>query len=273
MAPLLECVINVSEGSRAEVIGAIAAAAGDSLLDLHSDAAHNRSVVTIGGLDVLDAAEAIAGTAVERLDLAAHRGVHPRLGVLDVVPFVPLDGGRIRPAGDLRAALTARAAFATWAAGTLALPCFLYGPERTLPNVRRTAFRGLDPDLGPKTPDPHRGAVCVGARQALVAFNLVLEEASVDQAREIARSLRSPEVRALGLRVESGAQVSCNLVAPFRVGPGAVYDRVSKFASVAACELVGLIPAGVLDAEDRRRWDLLDLAPERCIEARLAARR
>jgi glutamate formiminotransferase len=166
----------------------------------------------------------------------------------------------------------ARDAYARWAADTLGLPCFLYGPERSLPEIRRRAFSDLPPDLGPPTPHPTAGAVAVGARPVLVAYNLWLARADLDLARSIARRLRSPQVRALGLAVGDRVQVSMNLVEPLAVGPAQVYDRVAAQTAVARAELVGLVPRAVLDAVDPARWPELDLDPARTIEERLAAR-
>jgi glutamate formiminotransferase len=257
---VLECVVNVSEGRRPEVIDAIGAAAGAALLDVHSDPSHHRSVLTVAGPDVEEAARAVAREAVARIDLRAHDGVHPRLGAVDVVPFVPLDGDD---------AVGARDRFARWAADDLGLPCFLYGDERSLPEVRRRAFVGLSPDVGPATPHPTAGAVAVGARPVLVAYNLWLVSADVATARAVARSLRGEHVRALGLDVGGQAQVSCNLIAPLVVGPDAVYDAVAATTEVARAELVGLVPRAVVEAIPRHRWAELDLGSSRTIEARL----
>jgi glutamate formiminotransferase len=139
--------------------------------------------------------------------------------------------------------------------------------------VRRRAFRDLPPDVGPDEPHPTAGAVAVGARGVLVAYNLWLASADVDLARAIARELRGPAVRALGLAVDGHAQVSMNLIDPDAVGPADVYDRVSALTHVARAELVGLAPRAVLDATPESRWEQLDLAPDRTIEARVAARR
>src|SRR5690606_8929667 len=119
---------------------------------------------------------------------------------------------------------------------------FVYGPERSLPEVRRRAFVDLAPDAGPPTPHPTAGAVAVGARPVLVAYNLWLAEPDLELARRLARELRSPEVRALGLAVGEEVQVSMNLVAPERVGPADVYDRVAGSTRIARAELVGLAP-------------------------------
>lgn len=261
---MLECVVNVSEGRRPEVIEAIGAAAEAALLDVHSDVAHHRSVLTLAGPDVEEAARAVAREAVARIDLRAHDGVHPRLGAVDVVPFVPLDGHE-----PDAVAVGARDRFARWAADDLDLPSFLYGDERSLPEVRRRAFVDLAPDAGPARPHPTAGAVAVGARRVLVAYNLWLASADVATARAIARSLRGEHVRALGLDVDGRAQVSCNLIAPLAVGPDAVYDAVAATTEVARAELVGLVPRAVIEAIPRHRWDELDLGSSKTIEARL----
>ena len=263
---MLECVVNVSEGRDGRVLGALAAAGGRCLLDLHSDAHHHRSVLTLAGDAVEDAARAVAAEAVARLDLRTHEGAHPRLGVVDVVPFVPLEGS------SLDDALAARDRFLAWAGAELGLPGFAYGPERSLPEVRRTAFAGLAPTAGPPVPHPTAGAVCVGARPVLVAYNVWLAAGvGVDEARRVAAAVRRPGVvRALGLDVGGRAQVSMNLVDPLVVGPAAAFDAVRELAAVGGAELVGLVPAAVLDGIPRDRWAELDLAPSRTIEARLA---
>jgi len=260
---VLECVINISEGRDREVVAAIAAAAGADLLDVHTDADHNRTVLTLVGED---APRAVARAALDRLDLRHHAGAHPRIGVLDVVPFVPLG------ATPMGAAIAARDEFAVWAAEELALPCFLYGPERSLPDVRRGAFLTLRPDVGPSSPHPSAGAAAVGARRLLVAYNLWLVDPDLDAARRIASAIRGDGVRALGLAVGDDVQVSMNLVDPGRVGPADVWDMVAAHAPIARAELVGLVPQAVLDAAPAGRWAQLDLGPDRTIEARLAGR-
>ncbi|MCU1493510.1 MAG: Formiminotransferase domain protein [Acidimicrobiaceae bacterium] len=265
--------MNISEGVRADVVGSIGDAAGVALLDVHSDPWHHRSVLTLGGAETLEAAEAVAAAAVRLLDLDGHVGAHPRLGVVDVVPFVPLGVGRAEESLDLGPARAARDAFGRWAGSSLGLPCFFYGPERSLPEVRRGAFVTLAPDTGPAEPHPSAGAVCVGARPALVAYNLWLESRDLALARTIARAIRCPEIRALGLGVGDRVQVSCNLVDPWQIGPGALFDAVDSLARVERAELVGLVPEGVLAREPRRRWSRLDLDAERTIESRLASRR
>ncbi len=260
---MLECVVNVSEGRRSEVVDEIGAAAGADLLDTHTDPDHNRSVFTLVGED---APRALARRAVDLVDLRQHAGVHPRLGAVDVVPFVPL--GHATHAD----ALAARDRFAAWLAGALGVPSFAYGPERTLPEVRREAFRGLAPTAGPPEPHPTAGATAVGARPLLVAWNVWLVEPDVALARRVAAAVRDPHLRALGLPVAGGAQVSMNLVATEVVGPAEAWDRVAAEAPVARAELVGLVPRAVLDRTDPGRWAQLDLAEDRTIEARLARR-
>jgi glutamate formiminotransferase/glutamate formiminotransferase/formiminotetrahydrofolate cyclodeaminase len=260
---VLECVVNVSEGRRPGVVASLADAVRGDLLDVHTDPDHNRSVLTLVGED---APRALARAAVAAVDLREHDGVHPRLGAVDVVPFVPLAGATD---ADARAA---RDRFARWVADELGVPAFLYGPERTLPEVRREAFRTLVPDAGPPQPHPSAGAVAVGARPVLVAWNVWLAEPDLALAKRVASAVRGPHLRALGLAVAGGAQVSMNLVAPDVVGPAEAWDRVAALAAVDRAELVGLVPASTLERIDPSRWGRLDLAEERTIEHRLAAR-
>lgn len=264
----LECVVNVSEGRNQALLDRLAAACGVDLLDVHTDPHHNRSVFTLVGTL---APRALATLAVESIDLGHHDGVHPRLGAVDVVPFVALDGDRSH-------ATAARDGFARWAGETLGLPCFLYGDGRSLPDVRRGAFRSFPPDTGPPQPHPTAGACAVGARDVLVAYNLWLPGADLEAARTIAGEIRRPGVRALGLQVGPRTQVSTNLVNPNDVGPAEVYDDVAARAvqagtRVEGAELVGLIPRRVLEATPEDRWEQLDLSADRTIEWRLERRR
>lgn len=265
---MLECVVNISEGRDAGVLAALADAAGRQVLDVHRDGEHHRSVFTLAGPDVEAAVQRLAARAVGLLSLAGHQGVHPRIGVVDVVPFVALAGS------TLADAVAARDRFAAWAGTTLGVPCFLYGPERTLPDVRRQAFAaaagGIVPDTGPPRPHPAAGAMCVGARPPLVAYNLWLAPpATLAQGRAIAAGLRGPDVRALGLAVGASVQVSCNLIRPEFTGPLDVYEAVAAAAPVARAELVGLVPEAVLRAIPEPRWAMLDMSADRTIEARL----
>ena len=257
---VLECVVNVSEGADPAVIDAVGRAAGDALLDLHADAHHNRSVLTLAGPHVENAARAVSAEAVRRIDLRLHVGVHPRLGAVDVVPFVPLQGA------SMEGAVEARNRFAAWAGEELGVPCFLYGPERTLPDVRRHAFTGLAPDTGGSVAHPTAGAICAGARPILVAYNVWLAEGvDVSIARQVAREIRGPGLRALGLDVGGRAQVSMNLVDPYRLGPAAAFDAVAARVAVDRAELVGLVPAAVLHAVPPVRWAELDLSPAKAL--------
>ena len=269
---MLECVVNVSEGRRPELLSALGAAAGSALLDVHSDAHHNRAVLTMAGPHVEEAARTLARVAVELLDLSSHSGVHPRLGVVDVVPFVPLaDGG---DAVDLGFALAARERFAAWAGTELALPCFLYGPERTLPEVRRRAFADLAPDTGPASPHPTAGAACVGARRLLVAYNLWLAPGiPLSEAKRVAAAVRGPAVRALGLEVGDRAQVSLNLVEPTVLGPAEAFARVAVLAPVERAELVGLCPAAAVAGLSPSRLRELGISAGAVLEARLSEAR
>ncbi len=259
---MLECVVNLSEGRRLDVIQFIARAAGDDLLDIHVDGDHHRSVLTLVGEG---AARAVTAAAVLALDLTGHDGVHPRIGVVDVVPFVPLGRSTM---DDARAA---RDRFAAWAGDELGVPCFAYGAERSLPQIRAGAFSDFDPDAGPDHPHPTAGAIAVGARPVLVAYNLWLADPDLDRARSIARDLRRPAVRALGLAVGDKVQVSMNLLDPSTVGPAEVYAWVADQAPIMRAELVGLAPRAVLERTDRAAWTRLDLAEDRTIEARLEA--
>jgi glutamate formiminotransferase len=141
---VLECVINVSEGRDLDLLELIGAAAGPTLLDVHRDPDHHRSVFTLGGPDewVEQGARDLASAVVDHLDINRHRGAHPRIGTLDVVPFVSLDGPPVAD-GPLPGALAARDRFISWAGVELALPCFRYGPERSLPEIRRGPWSGV----------------------------------------------------------------------------------------------------------------------------------
>jgi glutamate formiminotransferase len=261
----LESVPNVSEGRDAEVIGAIgdAFAAHATLLDVHSDPDHNRSVFTLVGADqaLQDALVAGARVAKERIDLRRHEGVHPRIGVVDIVPIVP-----IRPEDMPRAKRTARL-LAKRLTASLGLTTFLYGE---VGEGRGPAFfrrggteelqRRLDagevaPAYGPPWLDPAAGAVLVGARRPLIAFNVNLR-GTAEVAREIAAVVREtgggfPGVRALGLDLPAAghAQVSMNVEDWEAARLHEIVARVeaeaeARGATVLGSELVGLMPAG-----------------------------
>ena len=254
--PVLECVINVSEGTSEVVLDGLRAAGGRSLLDVHADRHHNRAVFTLAGPEVESAARAVTALGVSTIDLRAHRGAHPRLGAVDVVPFVPLEGSTMEDA------IEARDDYVRWSP----VPCLRYGPDgSSLPELRRSA-RAMTTLL----PHPTAGVTAVGARNVLVAYNVWLDGESLRTARGIAAAVRCPAVRALGMALPGGIQVSMNLVDPTTFGPADAFDAVASRARVARAELVGLAPRAVLDAIAPDRWDQLDLAPDRTIEARLA---
>ena len=267
---MLECVVNVSEGRDREVLARLEAACGPDLLDRHSDAHHHRSVFTLVGED---APRRLARAAVELLTIHTHDGAHPRLGVVDVVPFVPLHGSTI---DDAR---RARDEFAYWVAHELHVPAFVYGPvdsdETQLPDIRRTAWIERRPDLGPTTPHSTAGSVCVGARELLVAYNVWLDR-SVDRdtLKRVADDVRGDGIRTLPLVLDGRPQVSMNLVEPLRVGPDVAFDRVTTSCKAHAArvdcgELVGLLPRAIVERIDAQRWQRLDVSLDRTIEARL----
>ena len=277
---MLEAVVNVSEGRDSSWLHRLAEST-EGCVDLHVDADHNRSVLTIIGrqTDLIDSILAIGTSLLETRSLDRHDGVHPRRGLLDVVPFVPLGAATIADAAAARDLAASRLSV------ELGIPCFLYGPpspsspagyeSRTLPEIRRSAFSTLHPDLGPPNPHAIAGASAVGARPYLVAWNIWLSGVSLARTQEIAASLRTPAVRSLGFEVSGGTQVSCNLINPTVVTPAHVADLVAAAldgsGSIIRCELVGLVPASVLHAVDQRRHEELDLDPTKTIESRCAA--
>lgn len=271
---MFECVINISEGRDRRLLDELARASGPSLRDVHSDPWHHRSVFTLinepGQLSV--DAHALIAWAYEVLELAGHEGVHPRFGVVDVVPYValtPVDA----PISEALRDETAR-----WISHTFDVPTFLYGAVtngvvRTLPEVRAHAFADLAPDYGPSSASPRWGAVAVGARPLLVAWNLWLRATSLERAREFARVVRGPGVRSLAFEVGDQVQVSCNLIDVATVRASEVYDRVQSMLedaeSITRAELVGLVPASLLEREDPARWAQLGLDPDATIEQRV----
>jgi len=260
---VLECVINISEGRNHAVIDSLAQSCAGDLLDIHSDPDHNRSVFTLVGVE---APRALARAAVATLSLGDHSGVHPRIGVVDVVPFVPLVDSTMHDAQK------ARDEFAAWAAEELHVPSFLYGTERTLPDIRKNAWTSLFPEVGLNAPHPTAGAMCVGVREPLVAYNLWLEDVDLEKTRRIASAVRTASIRTLGLQVGAFTQVSVNLIQPMVAGPNDVFEAVSQHAKVHHAELVGLLPASVLATIPRARWEDLDLSVERTIEWRVTNR-
>jgi glutamate formiminotransferase len=291
-APLFEAVPNFSEGRDeakiSRITDAVRATLGVRVLGLHSDPDHNRSVFTFAGEEdaVLSGAVALAKACAAELNLASQTGEHPRMGVLDVLPFVPLEGATME--GAVR--LARRAAEIL---GSLGFPVFLYGAaataahRRDLPDVRRAGYEGVAerlkdpgwrPDYGPHTLDPRRGAVAVGARPFLVAFNAFLDTDDAEVARTIARRVREsgglPAVKALGFLVGGRAQVSMNLTdlerTPIPVALEAVRSAAAELGtSVESTELVGLAPLAAILDTTRYYLGLRDLTADHVLETRL----
>jgi glutamate formiminotransferase len=290
---LIESVPNVSEGRRLDVVDrladAIEAGPGVYLLDRTSDASHNRSVFTIAGEHgpVSDALERLVAAAVHDIDMEAHSGEHPRIGAIDVIPFVPLASTTMDDCVELARSFGERIA------ARFQLPVFLYAkaasrPERVkLADVRRGQYEGLKeeidqlgraPDFGPTRMHPSAGAVAVGARPFLIAYNINLDSSDVELARRIARRVREsggglPRVQGNGFWIEElgRAQVSMNLL-DFATTPlWLVWETVRDLAAedgvaLAESELIGLAPlAAFLDVADRA-----DAPTEDPIESRLA---
>ncbi len=257
MSALIQCVPNFSEGRDSEVIAAIVDAVrqtpGVRLVDWSADTDHNRLVVTfVGPPDAVQAAAlASAAAAIERIDLRTHHGVHPRLGALDVLPFVPLSDITLAECTALARSV------GTTLADSFGLPVFFYeaasAEARSLPLVRKSAFGPLLPDCGPPAPHPTAGAAVVGARGPLIAYNVNLAAADLSAARTIAREMRGlphlPGIRALGLRLPSRGitQVSMNLTRPAETPLLAVFQYVQRRAgelgtSALESEVIGALP-------------------------------
>jgi len=288
---VIECVPNFSDGRDPAVAAALRAAigavSGVRLLGWHSDPDHNRSVATFAGEPgpVADAALAAIACAAARIDLRRHEGVHPRLGATDVCPFVPLAGH------DMPSCVRSAHGLGGRVGSELGLPVYFYGEaalspaRRALPDVRRGGFEGLReaverdparrPDEGPARLHPSAGAIAIGARGFLVAFNVNLDSRDAALARSIARAIREsngglPGIRALGLELASQrcVQVSVNLCEPARTGLVAVFEAVVRLAeragvAVRNSELVGLAPRFALDGAVARAVHLLDFDPEK----------
>lgn len=289
MPALIECVPNFSEGRAPETIAALAAAAtavpGVVLLGQTSDADHHRSVLTLAGGPeaVMEAAVRLAGIAAARIDLRLHAGVHPRVGAMDVCPFVPVSG----------VSLEQCAALAQWVGNRIWLehgvPVYFYEAAAlrdecaALEGVRRGVFQeGLLPDLGGPALHPSAGAAVVGARKFLVAFNVNLETTDLALARRMARTIREsggglPKVKALGLPLASAGvtQVSMNLVDFEVTSIQQAFEAVELLAgeagvSIRESELIGLAPAAALNQEIAARVKLKTWSEEMVLEYCLA---
>ncbi|MEA2452822.1 MAG: glutamate formiminotransferase / 5-formyltetrahydrofolate cyclo-ligase [Actinomycetota bacterium] len=276
---------NISTGAPGTALSAAVTAvegARGRLLDVHSDKTHNRSVLTVTAADdaLIDAMVALA-VACKTIDLRSHEGVHPRVGCLDVCPFVPQEA-------SLERAIELAHEAGTKIASAVDAPVFFYGaaslrPEtRELPDIRRGDLDGLvqridagfTPDRGPARIDPSYGAVLVGARGPLIAFNVWLGS-DLATARAIASKVREPHrIRALGLEMGDGrCQVSMNLVAPDQVGIDDAFERVDRIAStsgaeVIATEIVGLVEQRFLPKPDAKAARLF-IEPGRSLESAL----
>ncbi len=296
---LVECVPNLSEGRDLRVLEIFAAAVvgvpGVTLLHKTSDADHHRSVLTFAGPPeaVQEAAVRLAGEAIQHIDLTIHRGVHPRLGALDVLPFVPLRGITLDGCVDL----AHRTGERLW--NELGLPVYFYEaaarcPERKkLENVRRGQFEGLrdvvlhdidrQPDLGGPGLHATAGAVIVGARKILIAFNINLQSNNLEVARSIASQIRErngglPGVKALGLPLLTRdlVQVSMNItdheITPIHL----VYAEVERLAggygvAIAESELIGLMPRSALETAAVGLLKMTNFQSGSIIENRLEA--
>jgi glutamate formiminotransferase / 5-formyltetrahydrofolate cyclo-ligase len=278
MASIIESVPNISEGRRAEVVDGAAAALrrvpGVRVLDLQSDVDHNRSVLSLAG-DARALKQAILTLyehALAAIDLRSHQGEHPRLGAVDVVPFVPIEGATMQDC----VALAREVGQAV--AERFALPVFLYeeaasAPHRkNLEDIRRGQFEGLKdklrdplwaPDFGPAQPHASAGATVIGARAPLIAFNINLDTPDVDVAKRIAKAIRHSSggyryVKALGLMLQQRnvAQVSINMTDYTKTPLHRVFESVRAEAAragvnVIGSEVVGLVPAqALIDAAD-----------------------
>ncbi len=295
MRQLVECVPNVSEGRRAEVVEELADAVrsvpGVKLLDYSADRAHHRSVFTFVGPPgpVVEAALKLAEVAVRRIDLRQHQGLHPRIGAVDVVPFVPLRGVALEDCVQLSRT------FAAFLWDRYRVPVYYYAhsalrPERRwLPHIRRGGFEALQtaitqpdrhPDVGEPRVHPTAGATATGARELLVAWNFTLATDDVEVARAVARRIRQssggfPGVQAAGWALpEGGVQVSVNVL-DYRATPlDVVYEAVEREAGlrgvqVVSTEFVGLLPADAVAQVAARALKASNLDGLRILEARL----
>ena len=294
--PLIECVPNVSEGRRTEVVDrllqAIERVPGARLLDRSSDAAHNRSVITMAGEPgALEAAVlALFEIAVAEIDLRTHTGEHPRLGAVDVVPFIPIEGATmddcVRLAQETGADVARR----------FNVPVYLYEEAATNPgrknlaDIRRGQFEGLAakmaqpewaPDYGPPAPHPSAGATVIGARMPLIAYNINLDTDRLDVAKKIAATVRFssgglPHVKAMGVALEDRGivQVSMNLTNYQETPILRVFDAVKTEAerhgvAVLESEIVGLVPAAALVDNSERYLQLNSFTRSQILEERL----
>jgi glutamate formiminotransferase len=294
--PIIECIPNVSEGRRPEIIDGIAAAIrgvpGVRLLDYSSDPSHNRSVFTFAGdaAAVKAAVLAIYEQAVTAIDLRQHSGEHPRLGAVDVVPFVPIEGA------TMEACVALAKEVGREIAERFAVPVFLYeeasaNPARkNLEDIRRGEFEGLaakmatagwTPDFGPAAPHPAAGASVIGARMPLIAYNINLATDRLDVAKKIAAGIRHSSggfrfVKAMGITLDDRriVQVSMNLTNYEKTPMYRVFEVVKREAArhgvaVLESEIVGLVPAAALVATAEYFLQLEGFKSDQVLETRL----
>jgi len=297
---IIECVPNFSEGRKREKIDGITAALsaveGVRLLDVCVDADHNRTVLTFIGApeDMEKGAVAVCERAIDLIDMREHRGVHPRIGAVDVVPFVPLKGATMKDAVDVAHR------FGRIFGERNKIPVYFYGEaaldplRRELPDIRKGGYEGLKarindplwvPDAGPAHFNPQGGATAVGAREPLIAFNINLATDDLQAAKIIARSIRQSSgglrhVKAIGvpLRSRNIVQVSMNLTNYKATSLRTVFDEVKKRSSshgisVLESELVGLIPEEALKGVTAEYLQLSNFRAECIIETHLLSLR
>jgi len=295
---VIECVPNVSEGRRSDVVArmadAIRAVRGVRLLDFSSDASHNRSVFTLAGdaAGVEAAVMALFERAIADIDLRTHRGEHPRMGAVDVVPFVPIEGVTM----DECVALAKRVGAAV--VERFKIPVYLYEEASTNParknleDIRRGEFEGLAakmatqgwaPDFGPREPHPSAGAAVIGARMALIAYNINLATDRLDVAKKIAAAIRQSSggyryVKAAGFKLEDRGivQVSMNLTNYEKTPIFRVFETVKREAerygvSILESEIVGLVPSAALNAAAQFYLQIEGFKPDQVLENKLRA--
>lgn len=294
MIPVLEAVPNFSEGRDLDKLRSLVdtiARKGVDILDWSADSDHHRSVVSYIGdpRSVISASVAAAEFAVQEFDISLHRGLHPRIGVLDVLPFVPLRGLLMSDA-------IAAAHEVGQTIASLGVPVFFYGqasdpPGRGLAELRRGGVEALrdgfhgerEPDLpsSVRVPHPTAGATCVGARDVLLAWNVLVAGIDEEQAKKIASKIRERDggfsgVRALGLYLHQREQVqiSMNIEDPVRTAPTAVYEEVARAVSemggvVLEVEVIGMVPDALVFRGPGNRLDLLNLDPNRILSRRV----
>jgi glutamate formiminotransferase / 5-formyltetrahydrofolate cyclo-ligase len=293
---IIECIPNVSEGRRGEIVDGIAAAIravpGVRLLDYSADPSHNRSVFTMAGdADPIAAAViAIFDRAVADIDLRTHKGEHPRLGAVDVVPFVPIEGCTMADC----VALAKRVA--EQVSGTYRVPVYLYEEasanplRKNLEDIRRGEFEGLTdkmksegwtPDYGPAAAHPTAGASVIGARMPLIAYNINLNTDRLDVAKKIAAAIRQSSggyrfVKAAGFKLEDRGivQVSMNLTNYEKTPIFRVFETVKREAerygvAILESEIVGLVPAGALTAAAEYYLQLARFNSDQILENKL----